>query len=114
MNGSCPTVTMTTKTTIRPNLRRMSTKYERLAIVERYKVVCPYCHSENTCYAEDRTVRHRIRLPVPVTDNSWEEDMMLIVDGQGEMLELADNERILCRDCIKDSGIPAMCEVIFD
>jgi hypothetical protein len=30
------------------------------------------------------------------------------------MLELADNERILCRDCIKDSGIPAMCEVIFD
>ena len=101
-------------TTVRPNLRRMSKRYEKLAVISHHKVVCPYCHSENTMYAEDRTVRHRIRLPVPVAADSWEDDMMLIVDEQGEMLELADNERIVCRDCIKDSGIPAMCEVIFD
>lgn len=94
----------------------MSMQYERLAKVERDRVVCPWCGSDRTVYAENRTVTHVIRLPVPVPDEpgTWEENMMLIVDEHGQMLELASGERIMCRECTRDSGIPALCEVIFD
>jgi hypothetical protein len=95
--------------TVRPGLRRMSTKYERLAKIEPGQVVCPYCGSANTAYAEDRTVSYQLRRPPGANG-----DLTLIVEGRGEMLEVADNERILCRDCIRDSGIPAMCELIFE
>ena len=102
------------RTTVRPNLHRMSTEYERLAEVRSNAVYCPYCGSGRTVYAEERTVTHVIRFPPDTELQADGGDMMLVVDEHGQMLELASGERILCRDCIRDSGIPAMCEVIFD
>ena len=80
-------------------------EYERAAIVEDGKIICPWCRSAEVVFEEDVSFAHDVK---------YVRGSVFVVDIQDVRCEDDGfNQRIHCNECSESSNLPENCVVEF-